>query len=187
MNNYRSFLSEHTVEFSLVSAAKRILDEHYECVVPVYPWMGRELSKMSRELHSVDGFKVLSVFPRRPKKLSAFANEFFVKINWELVEYEEKCRDFKVPVIAGCPMVNNLWELSKPDNIVWIDLSSRVSGVLLVGGQDLVCLTSAQIVDLVEKAPTMYLEGLSDFLRVVKARSFGFFSFSYKPFYFLLR
>ncbi len=55
------------MEFSLVLAAKKILDEHYEYVVPIYPWMGRELSKMSRELHSIDGFKVLSVFPRRPK------------------------------------------------------------------------------------------------------------------------
>lgn len=187
MSKYKSFLSEHTVEFSLVSAAKKILDAHFEYVVPIYPWVGRELSNMSRELHGGDGFKVLSVFPRRPKRIAIFDDEVFVNVNAELVEYEGKCRDFKVPVIAGCPMVDNFWGLSRPETIIWLELSSLTPGVLLVNGEKSVGLTGAQILDLIEQSPTMCMEGFCDFLRVVKVRSFGFFSFSYKPFYFLLK
>ncbi|MEH3174239.1 hypothetical protein POW79_19805, partial [Enterobacter quasiroggenkampii] len=79
-----SYISEHSAEYYLVPALKAILQEQYSHIAPVFPWISREFSNISKHLHKDDWFHVLVMFPRRPK-FNAYDNcEVYVTINREL-------------------------------------------------------------------------------------------------------
>ena len=61
------YISEHSAEYYLVPALKKILQTQYSHVAPMFPWLSREFSKFSKLIHKDDRFHVLVMFPRRPK------------------------------------------------------------------------------------------------------------------------
>ncbi|MGE8179043.1 hypothetical protein [Pseudomonas fluorescens] len=187
MAEAKSFLSEHSVEFSLVAAAKELLSGRYEYAVPIYPWMGRELGKLSGLIHGGDCFKVLAIFPRRPKLTTKSSSSIFIRINYELLEFEEVCTKFGIPVVAGCPMVCNFWDLGKSPSIVWLNLATQNEGVLELKGDAKVGMDGDGMLDLVSRAATLSFSDFDGFLRYVKSGSSSFYGPTYKPFYFLIR
>lgn len=118
-----SYISEHSAEYYLVPALKTILQEEYSHIAPVFPWISRELSNISKHLHKDDWFHVLVMFPRRPKIDGTDDFEVYVTINRELEYFSKAGKEKGVPVIAGCPMAMNLWDLSDSNTHAWIDLS----------------------------------------------------------------
>ena len=65
-----SDIGEHTAEFVIVPVLNQLLSKVYDSVTPIYPWISREGSNISLELHSRDKFKVVGLYPRRPKLYS---------------------------------------------------------------------------------------------------------------------
>ena len=108
-----SFINEHSVEFSLVPYLKKELEKKYNFVLPLFPWLNRETGKLSQYVHRNDTFKVLVMFPRRPKLEQEDGKIVYVTINEDLLSFKEFAKDYGVPVIAGCPIAANFWELSK--------------------------------------------------------------------------
>ena len=60
-----SFIDEHTAEFYVIPAMKRILDNEFNFMAPIYPWLTREFRSISKNVHSEDSFQILILFPRR--------------------------------------------------------------------------------------------------------------------------
>jgi hypothetical protein len=123
MKPYNSFVSEHTIEYVLVPQLIKILRQQYKVVVPIYPWITKEGSNLSKAIHKNDLFKMIGLFPRRPKFLETDNNKIFIKINLELLESYQEASKFNVPLIAGCPLIRNLWELEDEIECVWINLN----------------------------------------------------------------
>ncbi|ENU7784994.1 hypothetical protein B4X50_RS04630 [Escherichia coli] len=118
-----SYISEHSAEYYLVPALKNILQEQYSHIAPVFPWISREFSNISKYLHKEDRFHVLVMFPRRPKINASDDCEVYVTINEELDAFNKIGKEKGVPVIAGCPRAVNVWDLSNCNNYAWINLS----------------------------------------------------------------
>jgi hypothetical protein len=187
MDKAKSFLSEHSVEFSLIAAAKEFLSCQYEYAVPIYPWMGRELGKLSGLIHGGDCFKVLAIFARRPKLTTKPSSSIFIKINSELLEFEMICREFGIPVIVGCPMVYSFWDLDKSPQVVWLDLAVQNEVVLELEKGVKAGIDGGGVLDLVNRAAELSFPNFDRFLRLVRSLSSSFYGSTYKPFYFLIK
>lgn len=123
MGQATSFICEHTAEYILVPKLKEILRKRFDIVTPIYPWASREGSNISKELHKHDKFKVVGLYPRRPKLISAGDPKITVKISEQILLGAQTGIKLGIPVIAGCPLVKNFWELGNNPNCVWIKLN----------------------------------------------------------------
>lgn len=127
MKNYSSFISEHTAEFILVPKLVSILREKYNTVVPIFPWLTREGGKLSNNIHGDDKFKVLILFPRRPKINISLSNQILIKINENLVSAANEFSEVNIPVISGCPVIRDFWNINDDPKCIWINLNSNVN------------------------------------------------------------
>lgn len=125
MSNYHSFVSEHTLEYILIPRLIKILKQQFKSVVPIFPWITREGNSLSKSLHRSDEFKIIGLFPRRPKFKSGVEGKIYIKINIELIESLKISSGFNLPLIAGCPLIENLWELGDDTTCVWIKLNKN--------------------------------------------------------------
>lgn len=187
-----SYISEHSAEYSLVPALKKILQEQYSHVAPVFPWISREFSKISRHLHKDDLFHVLVMFPRRPKLNDQDSSEIYFTINWEIEDFNKIGEEKGVPVITGCPRAGDLWDLSNCEDYAWLDLSKnnyheylnpiskmKKNGCLL-GKEDILAL--------VRNSAIFNLESFKDFVRDAKEiQPYRMYGSQYKPVYFLIK
>ena len=122
MSKVTSFICEHTAEYILVPELKKILHKRFDVVTPIYHWASREGSNISKELHRHDKFKVVGLYPRCPKLVSAATLKITVKINKQILIGAQSGMRLGIPIIAGCPSVRNFWELGNNPNCVWIKL-----------------------------------------------------------------
>ena len=123
MEKTTSFICEHTAEYILIPKLKKILHKRFDIVTPIYLWASREGSNISKELHKYDKFNVVGLYPRRPKLVSAGSQKITVKINKQILLGAQYGMKLGIPIIAGCPVVKNLWELGNNPNCVWIKLN----------------------------------------------------------------
>lgn len=187
-----SYISEHSAEYYLVPALKTILQEQYSHVAPVFPWISRELSKISKHLHKDDHFHVLVMFPRRPKLNHLDGGEIYVTINFELEDFNKAGKGKGVPVIAGCPRAVDIWDLSYCHSYAWLDLAqSNYHEYLnpiskLEKNGDL--LEKEDILALVRNSTIFNLESFEDFFRDSKKNQpYRMYGSQYKPVYFLIK
>ena len=207
MDKATSFICEHTAEYILVPKLKEILCKKFDIVTPIYPWASRESSNISRKLHEHDKFKVVGLYPRRPKFVSAGSLKIIVKINDQILRGAQSGKKLGIPIIAGCPLVRNLWELGNNPNCVWIKLNQHFkesfevelnyiqsfdyinseSEFMFANEKDLLTYLSEK------SEPTDFNSAISSF-RQIKMSSEGTqlynafrFSGGYKPVYFLLK
>lgn len=182
-----SYVNERSVELTLVPYLKNELEKYFEYVVPVVPWLNRETSKLSRDAHSQDHFKVLALFPRRPK-LTVDSNELiFVTINHDLLVFKQFAEEYMVPVIAGCPVASNFWELSICREYVWLNITEeKVNNYLNLIREE---LSISEIVELVNSSELFNIDSFSEFLNVAKYAMPRRFLFGpqYRPVYFLIK
>jgi hypothetical protein len=126
MIKYQSFVSEHTVEYILVPRFIRILKKRFESVIPVFPWITREGSSFSKLLHRSETFKLVGLFPRRPKYENVQEDVLYIKINFELIENCKVASDYNIPLVAGCPIIQNIWQLKEEDILcAWIKINQK--------------------------------------------------------------
>lgn len=187
-----SYISEHSAEYYLVPALKEILQVEFSHVAPVFPWIHRELSKLSRHLHNDDQFHVLVMFPRRPKLLDQKSCEIHVTINPELDDFSKAGVSNGVPVIAGCPQAINIWDLSNCKKYAWLDLTQKTyheSPYSLKELEENRCLLEEEdILSLVRKSTIFNLQSFEDFFRAARAtQPIKIYGSLYKPVYFLIK
>lgn len=120
-----SFISEHTAEFVLVPTLKGILQKEFEIVTPIFPWMTREGSKVSKILHRNDKFKIIGMYPRRPKIDLSNKENIFIKINEQIILGAQSGLSLGIPIIAGFPLVKDFWSLGKDPICIWIKLNAQ--------------------------------------------------------------
>lgn len=121
MSEAKSFIGEYSIGLSLVPYIKEILHEEYEFVTPIFPWLTREGSNISKYLHRNDQFKIFGIYPRRPK-LAFESEDLEFKINAHIIDGAHSGLKLGIPIIAGCPLVKNFWELSNKIKFLWIRL-----------------------------------------------------------------
>ena len=190
-----SFISEHSAELSIVPRLKLELEKHYNFVTPLFPWFKRETSNISMQVHHNDEFKILALFPRRPKLENGESNKVFITINKDLLGFKELASTFNVPVIAGCPVSTNFWELSKCKNYILVEINEKTTSDYLyqvTNKRDKKAkkgLSISRLVKMIDKSSTFNIEKFQDLLLELRSAIPGayFFGPRYKPTYFLIK
>ena len=204
MNDAKSFLGEYSIGLSIAPCIKEILHKRYKYVTPIFPWVTREGSNISKNLHRNDRFKIFGIFPRRPK-LTSGGEDIEFKINSEVLAGANSGLKLGIPLIAGCPLVKNFWELSDNPRFIWIRLNLDKKDDFLFKIKEgetftpplsrILFNTNQEILDYIDvKTKLFSIEEALKAFREIKMTSmnipyiprFGFSS-TYKPIYFLLK
>ena len=123
MTKSTSYICEHTAEFTLIPVLKTILLKKYDTVTPIFPWITREGSNLSKKIHSNEKFNILGMYPRRPKIQIRGEANLLITINDEIVESAKAGLERGIPIIAGCPLAYNFWSLGNNPKCLWIKLN----------------------------------------------------------------
>lgn len=183
-----SFINEHTAEYYLAIQLKQSLEQYYKYVTPIFPWITREASNVSKSLHKYDQFYALIIFPRRPKFDSN--DEIFITINEELLQFKDLASKYNYPVIAGVPIAHNFWDLSKHINILWLRMDNDLVNNYLnpINSLKQCILNINDIVKLIDGSTPLNMHVFEDFLRETRSlRPTGLYGQHYKPVYFLIK
>jgi biopolymer transport protein ExbD len=201
MKEYSSFLSEHTTEFVLVPKLTKILKQKFEIVIPIFPWMTREGNNFSRSIHKNDKFLIVGLYPKRPK-LNLTGNEFQIKINKEFLNGAKAASKINIPMIVGCPLAENLWDLDDNAKCIWIKLTDKTNNFYYVEYEDkklhkYKILQTDEVLNEKEDILKFVINGSKEFdygklilaMQTIKANSTVYFMGfgTYKPVYFLLK
>ncbi|MDH3973337.1 MAG: hypothetical protein OEV42_03565 [Deltaproteobacteria bacterium] len=127
MNKSTSFICERTAEYVLIPALKQILQKKYEFVTPIFPWITREGSNISKAVHEKEKFHIVGLYPRRPKLANAEGTEIHIKINREIIAGAKSALEHGIPVVAGCPLANNFETLGSEPDCIWFNLYESTS------------------------------------------------------------
>lgn len=122
MSKPTSFLGEHTVELTIVPILKNILEKEFNSVVPIFPWMTREGGNISKWIHKHDEFKIIGLYPRRPKLFTSETNFLILKISHHIIFGAKSGKSQGIPIIGGIPLVRNFWELGNKPDCLWLNL-----------------------------------------------------------------
>ncbi|WP_161469061.1 hypothetical protein, partial [Pseudomonas syringae] len=187
-----SLMSEHSTEYCLVPRMLTILKQSFQDVTPIFPAMMREFGKKSYQKQN-DIFRVLTLFPRRPKVANDPSSGIYVTISRELYQFDDFMRVRGIYTIAGCPLVRTIWDLSRDPEIAWIDIQhaslskylNRMDCVSTSGA----LLTDQEILRQVSESRTFSLDGLGDIVRKCREVTGAAFMYGpkYKPVFFLIR
>jgi hypothetical protein len=204
MSEAKSFIGEYSVGLSIVPCIKEVLHEKYKYVTPIFPWATREGSNISKYLHRSDYFQILGLFPRRPK-LTSESEDIEFKINVQVIAGAYCGLKLGIPIIAGCPLVKNFWELSDNPRFIWIRLELNKNADFMIKIKEKESLTpvlanilfnkNQDILDYInEKAKFFSIEQALKAFREVKMATLNLpfhsrfvFGGVYKPIYFLLK
>lgn len=184
-----SYISEHSAEYYLVPALKETLEKEFRYVAPVFPWLTRELSKISREVHGADVFGIFVMFPRRPKITLDGSCRVCATINVELERFCEVCAEYGIPVVAGCPVAFNFWGLADGNNVVWLNirhpsLKKYLNPITESGAR----LMEKDIRALARRSPLLDWDSFERFVREAREiEPAAMFGPRYKPVYLLMK
>ncbi len=206
MAKVTSYICEHTAEYALIPALKEILRDNFKFVTPIFPWVTREGGNTSRRLHGNDKFKMLGLYPRRPKLSASNYSQITIKINEEILYAKLSGDQASVPIIAGAPIASNFWELGKNPDCLWINLERnttetfeielirKASSYHITQGTENVFQSGEDLIAYIDKNSQLIdLATAISSIRKIKMKSSdnGYspwpFMGGYKPVYFLLR
>ncbi|WP_192350362.1 hypothetical protein [Algoriphagus sp. Y33] len=122
MSKATSFVGEHTVELTIVPILKNILEKEFNFVVPIFPWMTREGGSISKLIHKHDEFKIIGLYPRRPKLVTPETDILVLKISHQIIFGAKSGKSLGIPIIGGIPLVRNFWELCHKPDCLWLNL-----------------------------------------------------------------
>jgi hypothetical protein len=186
----KSYINEHTAEYYLVPELKKILNSKFQYVAPIFPWLSRELSNSSKQLHGGSEFKVLAMFPRRPKITGREDGKVYVTINQELAQFKALADRYHIPVIAGCPHTMDLWDLACSDNFFWIKIDGPgIKDYLNPLDVHLSPLKESDIIRMVDNGQSFNLSLLEKFIRETRISqpSYLMYGARYRPVYYLIK
>jgi hypothetical protein len=198
-----SFICEHTAEYSLIPAFIRIIKEKFSTIIPIYPWIRREGSNLSKHIHVNDEFILFGIYPRRPKFEKDNTDLITIKINQELINKAYIALNSGVTLIAGCPLVRNFWELGQNPRCIWIKLTNKTPEFYKIGINENYFTNNSNTLErsciLSDEKILSHLcsntkkinhnEAINVIRTINSSNSYGFFSrtINYKPIYFLLK
>ncbi|ADQ79155.1 hypothetical protein Palpr_1005 [Paludibacter propionicigenes WB4] len=204
MNEAKSFIGEYTIGLSIAPYMKNILKEKFKYVTPIFPWMTREGSNISKYLHKNDQFKILEIYPRRPK-LTTKSNDIEFKINAQIIAGASSGLKLGIPIIACCPLVKNFWELSDNPEFIWVKLKLEKDEDMSIGIKEnesfnpksasIYFVNNSEILDYIESNSKLFSieKALLAFREInMESSHLDFyprlgFGGIYKPIYFLLK
>ncbi|QXO16994.1 hypothetical protein [Vibrio ostreae] len=179
-----SYISEHTAEYVLVPEMKSVLEQEFSVVLPIFPWLTREFSKVGKSTHGFSSFRVLALFPRRPKISNS---DIYLTINSELSACNQHAKMHGITVVAGCPIARNLRELASCRECVWLRIDSHYDYLKDVSKLGSMRLTNADVLEEVLCSPEQSMDSLEMFIRSARdTLPVRFFGARYKPVYFLV-
>ncbi|MCE2895838.1 MAG: hypothetical protein LW721_15505 [Flammeovirgaceae bacterium] len=207
MSKATSFIGEHTVGLTIVPILKSILEKEFTFVVPIFPWMTREGGSISKLIHKHDEFKIIGLYPRRPKLSTLKPDSVILKISSQIIFGAKGGKSLGIPIIGGLPLVRNLWELSNKPECLWLKLDLNEDEQIeyeitfnknyhLEKSLSIRTLKSeAEIIQLIrETAKTFNIVEAIEAFRKIKTGSMNLDFYSsfaymggYKPVYFLLK
>ena len=103
-----SFISEHTAEYILVPQISNLLSRHFKTIIPFYFWASREGNTMSARTVSINDFRLISVYPRRPKIAYPENGIIILKFNSSVIHAAQNSNQLGVPTFAGIPVISSL-------------------------------------------------------------------------------
>lgn len=187
-----SYICEHSAEFYLVPYLKSLLEREFEYVAPISPWLSREFAGKSKKLHQNASFRVLVVFPRRPKISNG--SDIFMTVNAELEAFKKVGIEYGISVIAGCPLATDFWELATANRYAWLNIGRLDTYEYLINASSPaedrggLFLTDEQILELVKKSSIQTMDSFESFVRDARySQPPSFFWGRYKPVYFLTK
>ncbi|HAS6741155.1 TPA: hypothetical protein GRI37_22920 [Vibrio parahaemolyticus] len=121
--NPTSFICERSAEYALIPELMKELKKKFEYVTPIYPWISREGSNISKELHGMSSFKVIGLYARRPKLSSLDDPTIKVKFSEQIIYGSRTAWKLGIPIIAGCPLARDFMELGDCKKFLWANLS----------------------------------------------------------------
>jgi hypothetical protein len=170
---------------------KSLLENDYEFVLPIYPWLNREFAGKSQRLHRNFKFRVLVLFPRRPKISND--HRMFVTINEELRSFKSVGDQHGVPVLAGCPIASDFWALAACTEQVWVDIGHKATIEYLLpidrvdSGPDGCRLSDGDVLAMARRSNLQTMDTFEIFVREGRySQPVNFFGGRYKPVYFLM-
>jgi len=201
-----SFICERTAEYALVPKVIDILLVKYGVVTPIYPWISREGSNISKAVNSDKMFKIIGLYARRPKLNSIKESNISVKYSGQIIYGAHKGIELGIPMIAGCPLARNFEELSRCNKFLWSDLSRfslddidlqilvDKSGNVSQEFSRFVIDDDVDILEIIERNSMVFsIDSFIDAIKEIKMTSEGYgeyfplaFMGGYKPVYFLL-
>lgn len=123
-----SIVSEHTTEFVLVPKITKILRAEYSMVVPLYFWLSREGGRRAKEIHEGQEFRVVALFPRRPKCTGESDSRIYFTVNEGLKDSAQLLLKRGVSCIAGCPLIKSFWQIDAGPQCIFIALDGNAPG-----------------------------------------------------------
>lgn len=125
MNNMASrrpsFASEHTVEYYLVPYFRKLLESHFDKVVPFFYWSSREGNSRSRNSDFGKSIRLCAMFPRRPKLNNS--SNVVMKVNEEVFSMAFDLQEVGIPVFLGIPIVHSIFEFSDDFEFRWYSIN----------------------------------------------------------------
>jgi len=118
----RSFLSEHTAEYCLVSQAVKAFSSYVGTAIPIYFWSTREGNRLAQQSLAGQELRIVSVFARRPKISGPCAESMTAKLNRELFHYASEAESLGISTLAGMPLVTSLNQLRLDCPCAWFRL-----------------------------------------------------------------
>ncbi|WP_131828057.1 hypothetical protein [Salinivibrio kushneri] len=203
--NPTSFVCERSAEYMLVPQVIEALRNKFRYVVPIYPWISREGGKISKLVNGSYAFKVLGLYPRRPKLLPN-DERIIVKFSEQIIYGAKAGQELGIPIIAGCPLAKSFWELSECEDFLWADLAEfntddidycavvNARGVIAEEPEGYFFKDISRVSEIIDRSDKHFnISTFIDAIKEIKMRSRGaeryipmYFMGGYKPVYFLL-
>ena len=203
--NPTSFICERSAEYILVPQVIEALRNKFRYVVPIYPWISREGGNISKLVNGSYSFKVLGLYPRRPKLLPN-DERIIVKFSEQIIYGAKASQELGIPIIAGCPLAKNFWELSECEDFLWADLAEfntddidycamvNAKGVMAEAPEGYFFNDIGRVSEIIDRSDKHFdISTFIDAIKEIKMSSRGsenyipmYFMGGYKPVYFLL-
>lgn len=203
--NPTSFICERSAEYILIPQVIEALRSKFRYVVPIYPWISREGGNISKLVNSSCSFKVLGLYPRRPKLLPN-NEEIIVKFSEQIIYGAKASQALGIPIIAGCPLAKSFWELSECKSFLWANLAEfsiddidycavvNAHGLMKDEPEGYFFKDINRIYEIIERSDKYFnISTFIDAIKEIKMSSGGigyyipmYFMGGYKPVYFLL-
>ncbi|MFX3647892.1 MAG: hypothetical protein ACE3K2_28800 [Paenibacillus sp.] len=119
-----SFISERSAEYILIPQFSEQLLLLSKKIIPIYHWVSREGSNLSKESLKNKPIKLVAFFARRPKVSFIDSEQIEVKFNSELFDKTEYLTKHGITVFSGVPLVTKLDDVRLGANCKWFNLQS---------------------------------------------------------------
>lgn len=197
-----SFVSERTLEYTIIPKIQQTLKLEYSLVIPIYFWTTREGNSISKELNHQEKFRVLAVYLRRPK---IFGSKIYFKVNNSIIALSPLFEENNIPVLCTFPLASKFIDLDN-ENLTYHSLKlkdfsqettfsfSTTNKIISISINDHIHpLTNLEIYELINHSKLHEWNELSRIFRIIKqgvsfegswfySRFFG----GYQPVYFLI-